>query len=182
MQNNKKLLTFKDSLAFKYFSHWLPNDGLINAVDASIDFEWEYNELDGKIIKQVAVTFFPHRKMKELKYKNHPLRDEQRLAYAGYCHSGAGSLFDINGDWMRNGNIMPPRNFIDESGSCLGYSPDGDFAWIRYFGFANIDYAKQAMEQFAFIRECSWARDGSIDPGTLVKALAKAKNQTGSSQ
>lgn len=177
MWNNKAFLTFNDSPAFKYFSHWLPDDGLIDALDASIDFESDIDEFRNMVIKNVAVTFFPHHRMQELKYKDHPLRHEQWATYQGYSHSGVASLCDVDGRWMKSGNVMPPPRLADETGSCLGYSPDGDFAWLRYYGFANIDYARQAIEQFAFIRECEWARDGSLDPEILVKPLSVRKRE-----
>ncbi len=173
MWNNKAFLTFNDSPAFKYFSHWLPDDGLIDALDASIDFDSDIDEFRNMVIKNVAVTFFPHHRMQELKYKDHPLRHEQWATYQGYSHSGVASLCDVDGRWMKSGNVMPPPRLADETGSCLGYSPDGDFAWFRYYGFANIDYAMQALEQFAFIRECEWARDGSIDVAALVKTYTE---------
>lgn len=176
MQNNTKFRTYKDSPGRKYFSPLIADDGLIDAIDASIDFNQEVDE-SGVKIKEVAVTFFPDRLMRELKYKDHPLREEQRAAYMECSHSGVASLFDEDDGWMRDGNIMPPPELADETGSCLGYSPIGDFAWLSWFGFENIEYAKQALEQFGFIRECTWARDGSIDPASLVKSGAIRKSQ-----
>jgi hypothetical protein len=46
-----------------------------------------------------------------------------------------------------------------------------------FFGFGNVEYARQALEQFAFIRECEWARDGSITPETLVETAAERKHE-----
>lgn len=178
MHNKKTFYTFKNSLAFKYFRHWLPDDGLIDAIDASIDFELDFDELGQMVIKDVAVTFFPDRRMREEKFKDHPLRSEQRTAYRGCSHSGVASLFDVDDGWMKDGNVMPPPEFVDETGACLGYSPDGDFSWLKYYGFADIEYAKQAVEQFGFIRECVWARDGSIDITSLVKTYTEEEIQS----
>lgn len=177
MRNRKPFPAFKDSPAFKYFSHWILDTGRINGIDASIDFESEIDEFGDMVIKNVAVTFFPDRRMRELKYKDHPLREEQKADYRGYSHSGVASLCDVDGRWMKKGNVMPPPELSDETGSCLGYSPDGDFAWFRYYGFINIDYAKKAVEQFAFIDECEWARDGSIDIAALVKTYTEEEIQ-----
>ena len=176
MQNNKAFPTFKDSPAFKYFSHWLHDDGLIDAIDARIYHNFEFDEFGGMFIKEIAVSFFPLQKMRQLKYYDHPLYKEQQAVYGGIDGYTSHSGNDFN-DWMKDGNIMPPAEFLSSEGVCLGYSPDGDFAFFKYFGFANIDYAKQALEQFAFIRECERARDGSIDLETLVETAAERKHK-----
>lgn len=176
MQNNKPFPTFKDSPAFKWFPHWQSDDGLIGAVDAGIYHNHDRDEFGGMVIKEVAVSFFPLRKMQQLKYHDHPLQREQQAIYGGmYGYtSHSGNDFD---DWMKDGNVMPPAKFLSSEGVCLGYSPDGDFAFFKYFGFENVEYARQAMEQFAFIRECEWARDGSITPEMLVKPLSVRKRE-----
>lgn len=175
MQN--KIPTFERCPSRKYFDHWVPNDELIDANDAAIYHNLELSEHGGMVVKEVAISFFPVSRMRALKYKGHPLYDEQRGAYRGYSHSGAGSKYDADGEWMKLGNILPPPDLVDDTGSCLGFSPDADFAWLKHFGFENETYARQALKQFAFIRECEWARDGSIDPASLMKTVAIRKNQ-----
>ena len=125
MQNKKRLRTFKDSPALEYFSHWLSDDGQIDAIDARTYFKLAPDGFGWWGMKEVAVTFFPLRKMRELKYYDHPLHNEQWAVYRGqYPYSQSGNHFD---EWMQDGNVMPPANLIEDTGSRLGYSPDADF-------------------------------------------------------
>jgi hypothetical protein len=171
-----KLPTFKDSPAFNYFRHWVSDDGLIDAVDARIYYNLGFSDNGGLTTKDVAVSFFPKNRMQKLGYAGHPLYEEQHAAYRGRCgytyHSGNG--YD---EWMQNGDIKSPPPHPEDTGCNVGYGPTEDFEGLKWFGYENIEYAKRALEQFGFIRECVYARDGSIDPRTLVMTVDARKRR-----
>ena len=157
--------TFEDSPAFKWFPR--PKDGLIKGKD--VRFYWAYTDLHPIRITHLAVSYFPLDKLREIEgHEEHPLWRVHSAVFnskvfpdsSGNCISG----------WMQGGNVMPPPPHDEESGSRFGYSPDGDFASLKAFGFESIEAATNALEQFAHIEECGWARDGRIDPAALVKA------------
>ncbi len=171
------LPTFNSCPGLSYFRHWIPDDGLINAVDSAIHYNLEPNEHGSLALKRRYSIVLSGTQDAGVKIQI-ILCLMRRAVYRKCSHSGAGSLFDAGGEWMKHGNILPsPRNMTDDTGSCLGFSPDADFTWFKHFGFENECYAEQALEQFSFIRECAWARDGSIDPRTLVATTARSKRR-----
>lgn len=163
-----KFSTFKDSPALRYFRHWLADDGLIDAIDARIYYNLEPCELGGLVVKEVAVSFFPKNRMQESGHLGHPLYEEQNAVYkgpSGYIYH-SGNRFN---EWMLNGDVKSPPPYPKDTGCNVGYGPSEDFEGLIWFGFENEQYARQALEEFAHIREAEWARDGSIDPYALVK-------------
>lgn len=174
MQN--KLPIFKDSPGLKYFRHWLMNDGLIAAIDARIYYNLEPSEHGGLAVKGVAVSFFPRNRMRDLGYSGHPIYEEQHVVYRGKNGYGyhSGNRFD---EWMENGDVKSSPPYPEDTGCNVGYGPTEDFEGLCWFGFEDEQYAKQALEQFAYIKECAWARDGSIDPRALVKSIDERKRR-----
>lgn len=160
-----KLPIFEDSPAFKWFP--LPENGRISGKDARL--YWSHaNGFTGKI-KNVAVSYFPLDRLRKLRgYEEHPLWQANGAVFNREMYSGSSG--NCISDWMEDGNTMPTPPHDEDSGSRFGYSPDGDFACFRAVGFETIESAENALKQFAHIEECGWARDGSIDPATLLKA------------
>lgn len=174
MQN--KLPIFKDSPGLNYFRHWLMNEGLIAAVDARIYYNLEPSEHGGLAVKGVAVSFFPKNRMRELGYSDHPIYEEQHAVYRGrdgYSYH-SGNVYD---EWMNSGDVKSPPPYPEDTCCNVVYGPTEEFEGLCWFGFENEQDAKQALEQFAHIEECTWARDGSIDPASLVKTVATRKSE-----
>ena len=171
MQNNR-YPTFKDSPAFKWFGR--PKDDLIAAKDARI--YWHYTPEPPFRVTHVAVVCFPLDKLRSLKgYKDHPVwRANGAVFNNRVCRGSSGHC--ISG-WVRDGNVMPPPELLDGEGLCVGYSPDGDFALLRHIGFETYEDAERAVQEFAHIEECSWARSGNIDIAALVKTCTEEEIQ-----
>jgi len=158
--------TFKDNPVLKWFQ--LPEGGLIDAIDAAI--YWNIETKPTIKVKNVAVAYFPRKKMKELGYNGHPAWDAKAACYNGKIFSASsGNCFS---EWMRYSNEKPPP-CDSESNSKLGYSPDADFEYLRACGFPTFEEAKRAVIEFSYIRECEWARDPSFDIAALVKPYTK---------
>jgi hypothetical protein len=128
---------FKDSPAIRWFGHHIPEDGLIDAVDARI--LWNTSSLypvKGTIrIHDVAVFYMP----KQLLGDNDYIR--------GWMH-------DVDRDLRcSHGNVFAEW---DEDHIEMLTDIIKDF---YHFTFLNDAEAQRAREEFARIRECQWARD-----------------------
>ena len=161
MQN--KPPTFEDSPAFKWFPR--PENGRISGRDAKL--YWSYVDGFTTKIRHFAVSYFPLDRLRKLDgYVDHPIWQANGAVFNRKIYSGSSGNC-ISG-WMQDGNVMPPPPHDEDSGSRFGFSPDGDFACLKAFGFETIESAKAALKQFSHIEECEWARDGSVDPATLL--------------
>jgi len=154
-----KYPTFIDSPAFKWFKR--DNGDLIDAIDAQL--YWSESGGNAFSITNFAIAYMPRRKIKS----DHPLWKANANVFnkeTYKCSSG-----NCDSEWMKQGDIIP-KLIYEDSDPLIGFSPIGDFEYLKYIGFENIDFAKQAIQEFAFIKECEWARDSNIVYSDFVKA------------
>ncbi len=176
MQNKEmRRPTGADNPALEFFSHLLPDDGLYPAEDVMIYFnqDWE----NRSIVSGVAVVYLPRKHIRSKGYQEHPT-----LGMVSSCYnkilfqSSSGNCFFQ--DWMKYNNKKSPPPHDPDTNANLGFGPDEDFQCLRAWGFSSLTEAERAIGEFARIRECAWARDGSIDPASLVKTQATRKSES----
>ena len=145
---------FADSPAIRWFGHLIPEDGIINAVDARI--LWNVSSLSGIPgpirIHDVAVFYWPKDLIKENSYLYawmYGLDDGLR------CSSG-----NVYSAWDED-HIEILTDLIKD---------------FYYFSFLNEAAALRAREEFARIRECGWARDPNV-PMPPVKPWTAEEHQ-----
>ena len=156
MQDNKKRMpNGDDNPALDWFSHLLSEDGLYPSEDVMIF----WNREDGVLqVRDVAVVYRPRKYMKAKGYVDHPAGMMISSLYNNRLFQGSSGNCFIQ-DWMKYGNKIPPPPHDSESGSKLGFSPDGDFKCFEAWGFVSPEEERRALREFARIRECQWARD-----------------------
>jgi hypothetical protein len=140
---------FTDSPAIRWFGHLIPEDGIIDAVDARI--LWNVSPRPIRI-HDVAVFYWP---------KHLAQRNEYLCSW----------MYDLDDDLRySSGNVYSTwdEDHIEMLGSLIK-----DF---YYFTFLNDAEAQRAREEFARIRECEWARDPSV-PMPPSKPWTEADHQ-----
>ena len=140
---------FSENPALKYFGQWIPDDGLIDADDTAI----YWNQTAESKIKEVAVVYFPRKKLRELGWGDHPAWRAKAAVYKNFNRS-SGNCFS---KWMSKGNYKVEFPDDVEVGAELGLCPDQDFQLLKLWGFESEHARACAIHQFAHIRECAWA-------------------------
>jgi len=175
MQNNEMIRpTGEKNPALEIFGHLLPDDGLYSAEDVAIYFNQDLE--NNNIVSDVAVVYLPRKHIGLKGYKDHPVFEMVSSRYSKnlfQCLSG-NCFFK---DWMKYNNQKSPPPRDPDTNANLGFGPDEDFQCMKAWGFSSIEEAERAIKEFARIRECSWARDGSIDPLTLVKTASERERK-----
>lgn len=165
--------TGADNPALEYFGYLLADDGLYPAEDTMIfcNNDWE----NGGSTSDVAVVYLPREYMRSKNYQDHPAVKSVLSRFNRLIFNSCSGNCDP--DWMKYGNQKSPPPHDPDTNANFGFSPDEDFQCFRSWGFSSIAEAKRGVSEFARIRECAWARDGSIDPSTLVKTAATRKSE-----
>ena len=114
---------------YPHFKHLLSQTGRYPA--RHIDIFW--NLTDEWTIKDVEVVFVPREALAD---------QELQTKYRRY-----------NGQWVANlGNCV--EQWLKED----GYTPEMIFGRFMHYGFASDAETRRALEEFAHVEECEWAR------------------------
>lgn len=160
---NKALPSFENNEINNWFGHYIPEDGLVDAIDAYIFYNWKIIRGCTRI-KDVTVIYVPKRKMRELSLKSHPVWGRLFAYKRQYYTSDVGNCFST---WMEEddrgelGKIQPPYR-IDSTSTEL-------FEWFLEAGFETHEEAERAVNEFKHIKECAWARDPNLNINAMVK-------------
>jgi hypothetical protein len=121
--------------AYERFGHLLPETGLYPA--RFVDIFWDRD--DDYKIEHVEVVFIP-RGSNELRSVAND-KDFWQI-YADYNRGWDSDLGNSSDDWLKNN----------------GLTPESIFGQMLESGFSNKAELKQALDEFAHIEECNWAR------------------------
>jgi hypothetical protein len=97
-----------------------------------VDIFWNRDDTTGKV-KDVEVVFVPRQALDD-----EELQDE----YARYSERWESDLGNSTADWLQAG----------------GDTPEDIFGYLLHYGFASEGETQRALEEFAHIEECEWAR------------------------
>jgi hypothetical protein len=120
--------------AVSRFNYLLPKSGRYPV--EFVDIFWNRDN-DGKV-KDVEVVFIPRRKVGDDKEVD-GFWDE----YAAYNKRWESDLRNSCSDWLQPG----------------GQTPEGIFGYLLGTGFSSPQELERALEEFAHIEKCAWARE-----------------------
>ena len=120
--------------AVSRFKNLLPRSGRYPA--KYVDVFWN-REDDGRV-KDVEVVFIPRREVGDDDKANSFWRE-----YATYNDRWESDLGNSCSDWLQPG----------------GQTPEGIFGYLLGSGFSSPKELERALEEFAHIDECAWARE-----------------------
>jgi hypothetical protein len=98
-----------------------------------VDIFWNLTGDDAPRVKDVEVVFVPREALSD---------DELKAEYVRYNRQWGSDLGNSTQHWLEEG----------------GYTPEGVFEHLLHYGFASEADTRRALEEFAHIEECEWAR------------------------
>lgn len=116
---------------YPHFKHLLSHTGRYPA--EHVDIFWNLTDDDPERVRDVEVVFFPREALHD---------EELKAKYDHYNRRWESDLGNSTPEWLEPG----------------GYTPEDIFGHLLHYGFASDAETRGALEEFAHIEECEWAR------------------------